>query len=108
MPVADEREPVTVVDIDEPEPEPRKPRAGIATLMEAIQKLPDEIAARLDGSTAHTEDGAPEVTFVGDPLPLENAEGEPDLNATTPVDPELHHPKFGHPSARRRTVEAIA
>jgi hypothetical protein len=107
-PVDDERDPVTVVDDG---PTPAKPRRGaLAELLEAVRDLPDAVAARIDGSPHKAvNSGAPEVTFVGDPLPEPDA--EPD---TTPVgpgnpqpDPEVYRPRFGHPAARRKTTEAI-
>jgi hypothetical protein len=106
--VDDERDPVTVVD-DGPTPKP--PRHGaLAELLEAVRDLPDAVAARIDGSPHQTSgSGAPEVTFVGDPLPEPDADPE-----QTPVgpgnpqpDPEVRRPRFGHPAARRKTTEAI-
>jgi hypothetical protein len=118
MPEPLEREPVTVIEEDPPvkAAAPARKRGTVAALMAAIEALPSKVAAELDGS--HTSgSGAPEVRFVGDPIPDEDGEGDskeqpgdagPDSGAPPPpTTTGPRHARFRHPSAKRRTTEAI-
>jgi hypothetical protein len=99
---------VTVIEDDELNP-PRKPstRVGTAALLDAIRGLPDAVAARLQGTAPTDSGGAEEVTFVGDPLPVEDEKGDPAPAVPAQPDPATHRPAFRHPSARKHRSEAI-
>jgi len=104
--VDDERDPVTVVDVDDP-PSPKKPeRTTAAQLLAAIRALPDAVAERLDGQ-APQADGAPEVTFVGDPIPQTPPAAPPASSPAAQPDAAVQRPAFHHPSRRRVRTEAI-
>jgi hypothetical protein len=110
--VESEQEPhVVAVASDEP-PAPPASRGGTTAVLDAIRALPDAVAARLEGRTpAATSGGPAEVTFVGEPPPVEatsdDVPGTSSVAATSlPVDPT--EPRWRHPSRRRRRLEAPA
>jgi len=112
--VSFEREPdtVTVVEDEELGPSRRPTRVGTAALLEAIRALPDAVAERLEGHTGGNEDGehAPEVTFVGDPPPVEADPLDAGSGGGRPSpapDPAVHRAEFKHPSRRKHRSEAI-
>jgi hypothetical protein len=110
----DDRAPVDVIDADEPA-SPRRQRVGTSDLLAAIEDIPGQVAALVKGGKQPEQDGVPEVRFVGEePLPMEPVVTEPEDSNGLPADqqpkpdPELHRPLFRHPSARRRSVDALA
>ena len=113
----DDRNVVTVTDPEpvEPTTTPKSGRATTSQLLEAIQNLPDAVAARVNGETTpRSAGGVPEVTFVGEPP------AEPDLDPEDPtatdadgdplpyVEPTRSARQRGHPSRPRRREEALS
>ena len=106
-----ERTSVTVIEEPNKAKPARKRPGAVGQILDAIAAMPKAVAAEIGGKS--TASGAAEVRFVGDPLPEDDGSSDDALSPDGAAPDALpdgaapHRPRFTHPSARRRTTEAI-
>jgi hypothetical protein len=107
-PSQDPDDPNVVVVADAEHTEPPKTtktaRVGTATLLEAIQDIPAQVAARVGGSGVQASSGGTaEVTFAPEPQPEPEDPDQPDADPVAGPPPvEAHRAAFGFPHRARR------